>query len=97
MRILLLVHGFNALSQRLHTELREAGHEVSVEFDISEATTIEAVRLAAPSTVATARAGPHWASTAPGAPDKPAISRSSCQPPMLSIPPACPSAPAMMR
>jgi hypothetical protein len=36
MRILLLVHGFNALSQRLHVELREAGHEVTVEFDVSE-------------------------------------------------------------
>lgn len=48
MRILMLIHGFNALSQRLHVELREAGHEVSVELDVSDATTLEAVDLAAP-------------------------------------------------
>ncbi len=48
MRILMLVHGFNALSQRLHVELREAGHEVTVEFDVSSELTIEAVDLAQP-------------------------------------------------
>ena len=48
MRILMLVHGFNALSQRLHVELREAGHDVTVEFDVSDALTIEAVDLAQP-------------------------------------------------
>ncbi|MBO6674439.1 MAG: hydrogenase maturation protein [Rhizobiales bacterium] len=48
MRILLLIHGFNALSQRLYVELREAGHEVTIEFDVSDASTLEAVRLAAP-------------------------------------------------
>ncbi len=51
MRILLLIHGFNALSQRLHVELREAGHDVTVEFDVSDASTLEAVRLAAPDLV----------------------------------------------
>jgi putative two-component system hydrogenase maturation factor HypX/HoxX len=45
MRILLLCHGFNSLTQRLHSDLRAAGHEVSVEFDINDAVTEEAVRL----------------------------------------------------
>ncbi|MBU6297978.1 MAG: hydrogenase maturation protein [Alphaproteobacteria bacterium] len=48
MRILLLVHSFNSLSQRLHVELRERGHEVSVEFDINDAVTREAVELFEP-------------------------------------------------
>ncbi|MDE2197190.1 MAG: hydrogenase maturation protein [Gammaproteobacteria bacterium] len=45
MRILLLTHSFNNLSQRLYAELAAAGHEVSVEFDINDAVSIEAVRL----------------------------------------------------
>jgi len=45
MRILLLVHSFNSLSQRLYVELIEQGHDVSVEFDINDATTREAVAL----------------------------------------------------
>ena len=45
MRILLLCHVFNGLSQRVHAELREAGHEVSVELDISDQVTAEAVDL----------------------------------------------------
>ena len=48
MKILLLTHAFNSLTQRLHIELREKGHEVSVEFDINDATTIEAVGLFQP-------------------------------------------------
>ena len=36
MRILLLCHSFNSLTQRLHVALREAGHEVAVEFDVNE-------------------------------------------------------------
>lgn len=51
MRILFLVHAFNSLAQRLHVELRERGHEVSVEFDINDAVTDEAVRLARPDLV----------------------------------------------
>ena len=43
MRILLLCHTFNSLSQRLFIELRQAGHAVSVEFDIHDAVTEEAV------------------------------------------------------
>jgi len=35
MRIFLVTHAFNSLSQRLFVELAERGHEVSVEFDIN--------------------------------------------------------------
>ena len=45
MRVLLLCHGFNSLSQRLFTALREDGHEVAVELDIADAVTLEALRL----------------------------------------------------
>src|SRR6056297_3488227 len=48
MRILLLCHAFNSLSQRVHAELRAAGHEVSVELDISDPVTAEAVELFKP-------------------------------------------------
>ncbi|MCW8917148.1 MAG: hydrogenase maturation protein [Magnetovibrio sp.] len=48
MRILLLCHSFNSLSQRLHVDLRDAGHDVTVEFDINDAVTREAVGLAKP-------------------------------------------------
>ena len=43
MRILLLTHSFNSLCQRLFVELEAAGHDVSVEFDINDAVTEEAV------------------------------------------------------
>mgnify|MGYP001815507770 FL=1 len=48
MRILFLAHAFNSLTQRLFVELREAGHEVSVEFDINDAVALEAVELFSP-------------------------------------------------
>lgn len=48
MRILLLVHDFNSLSQRLFVELARDGHELSVEFDIHEGITREAVKLFRP-------------------------------------------------
>ncbi len=48
MRILFLTHSFNSLSQRLHVELRNRGHNVSVEFDINDDTAIEAVDLFQP-------------------------------------------------
>jgi len=51
MRILLLCHSFNSLTQRLHVELRERGHLVSVEFDINDAVTFEAVALFRPDVV----------------------------------------------
>ncbi len=48
MRILLLCHSFNSLSQRLFIELTQTGHEISVEFDIHDAITEEAVALYRP-------------------------------------------------
>jgi putative two-component system protein, hydrogenase maturation factor HypX/HoxX len=43
MRILLLAHSFNSLTQRLWVELRAAGHAVSVELDIADSVTEDAV------------------------------------------------------
>jgi putative two-component system hydrogenase maturation factor HypX/HoxX len=51
MRILLLVHTFNSLAQRLYVELTRDGHELSVEFDIHERVTLEAVELWRPDLV----------------------------------------------
>ncbi|MFW5926540.1 MAG: hydrogenase maturation protein, partial [Wenzhouxiangella sp.] len=48
MRILLLTHSFNSLTQRLHVELARRGHELAVELDINDATTTEAVELFRP-------------------------------------------------
>jgi len=45
MRILFLTHAFNSLAQRLWVELTETGHDVSVEFDINDRVTEEAVAL----------------------------------------------------
>ena len=45
MRILFLCHSFNSLSQRLFVELRQRGHDVSVEFDINDAVAIEACEI----------------------------------------------------
>jgi putative two-component system hydrogenase maturation factor HypX/HoxX len=47
-RLLLLAHSFNSLTQRLFVELREGGHEVFVELDIADSVTEEAVALARP-------------------------------------------------
>jgi putative two-component system hydrogenase maturation factor HypX/HoxX len=51
MRILLLTRSFNSLSQRLYVELAARGHELSVEFDIADSVTEEAVALFAPDLV----------------------------------------------
>ena len=51
MRILFLTRSFNSLTQRLYLELTALGHEVAVEFDISDAVTIEAVALFQPALV----------------------------------------------
>lgn len=51
MRILFLTRSFNGLAQRLYVELVALGHEVSVEFDIADAVTIEAVALFRPDLV----------------------------------------------
>ena len=48
MRILLVTHSFNGLCQRLFCELTALGHEVSIEFDIADSVTEEAVRLFQP-------------------------------------------------
>jgi len=51
MRVLMLTHAFNSLSQRLWLDLTEAGHEVSVEFDINDTVTRDAVALCRPDLV----------------------------------------------
>jgi putative two-component system hydrogenase maturation factor HypX/HoxX len=43
MRILFITHSFNSLTQRLFCELAACGHELSVEFDIADSVTEEAV------------------------------------------------------
>ena len=51
MRILLLTHSFNSLSQRLFSVLQALGHAVSVELDIADAVTEEAVAMFRPDVV----------------------------------------------
>ena len=51
MRILLLCHSFNSLTQRLFVELTALGHQLSVELDIAERVTEEAVSLFEPQLV----------------------------------------------
>ena len=48
MRILLLTHAFNSLTQRLSAELTACGHEISIEFDIADSVAEEAVALFKP-------------------------------------------------
>ncbi|GAA0747734.1 enoyl-CoA hydratase-related protein [Ideonella azotifigens] len=48
LRILLLCHSFNSLTQRLFVELNALGHKVAVEFDIADRVTEEAVALFQP-------------------------------------------------
>ena len=51
MKVLFLTHAFNSLAQRLFVALRDAGHEVSIELDVNDAVTREAVALARPDVV----------------------------------------------
>ena len=51
MRILLLTHAFNSLTQRLGAELQKRGHEISIEFDIADSVAEEAVQLFKPELV----------------------------------------------
>lgn len=51
MKILFLTRSYNSLTQRLHVELVAAGHEVSIEFDIADSVTEEAVALCRPDLV----------------------------------------------
>ena len=48
MRILLLAHAFNSLTQRLFVELRDAGHDMAIELDVNDRVTAEAVALHRP-------------------------------------------------
>ena len=48
MRILFLAHSFNSLTQRLFVALRGCGHQVSVELDIADSVSEEAVALFKP-------------------------------------------------
>ncbi len=48
MKILFLTHSFNSLTQRLFAELTALGHEISVEFDIADSVSEEAVALFQP-------------------------------------------------
>ena len=48
MKILFLTHSFNSLAQRLFVELTQCGHDLSIEFDINDAVTIQAVELFQP-------------------------------------------------
>lgn len=51
MRILMLTHAFNSLAQRLWLELTDAGHDVSIEYDINDPVTREAVALWRPDVI----------------------------------------------
>ncbi|OIN94030.1 MAG: hydrogenase maturation protein [Comamonadaceae bacterium CG1_02_60_18] len=51
MRILLLTHAYNSLTQCIDAALRAQGHDTSVEFDINDAVTEEAVTLYQPDLV----------------------------------------------
>ncbi|WP_292995719.1 hydrogenase maturation protein [Nitrosomonas sp.] len=48
MKILFLTHSFNSLAQRLFVELMRCGHDISIEFDINDAVTHQAVELFQP-------------------------------------------------
>lgn len=51
MKILFVTRSYNSLTQRLHVELAALGHEVSIEFDIADSVTEEAVALFRPDVV----------------------------------------------
>ncbi len=51
MRVLFLTRSFNSLTQRLFVELTARGHLVSIEFDIADSVTEEAVALFAPDVI----------------------------------------------
>ncbi len=51
MRILLLARSFNSLTQRLYVELEQRGHVLSVEYDINDSVSAEALDLFRPDLV----------------------------------------------
>ena len=48
MKLLFLTHSFNSLAQRLYVELTRRDHTISIEFDINDAVTVQAVELFQP-------------------------------------------------
>ncbi|MDR4518514.1 MAG: hydrogenase maturation protein [Nitrosomonas sp.] len=48
MKLLILTHSFNSLTQRLYVELTRRDHTISIEFDINDAVTVQAVELFQP-------------------------------------------------
>jgi putative two-component system protein, hydrogenase maturation factor HypX/HoxX len=48
MKILLVATAYNSLTQRIHVELNELGHEISVELALNESTVHEAATLFKP-------------------------------------------------
>ena len=48
MRVLILSHAFNSLTQRLWAELARDGHDLTLELDVNDRVTEEAVALARP-------------------------------------------------
>jgi len=48
LKILFITHSFNSLAQRLFVELTRWGHDISIEFDINDAVTHQAVELFQP-------------------------------------------------
>lgn len=51
MKILFITHAFNSLTQRLWVERDRRGQDVSIEFDINDAVTIEAVEQFRPTLI----------------------------------------------
>ena len=51
MRIFILTHAFNSLTQRIWLDLAEAGHTISVVFDVNDAATVRAVNDARPNVI----------------------------------------------
>ena len=51
MKILFLCTAHNSLSQRLYLELTAAGHDVSIEYALSDSVMLEAVELFQPNLI----------------------------------------------
>jgi putative two-component system hydrogenase maturation factor HypX/HoxX len=51
LRVLQLAHSFNSLTQRVFVELQTRGHVVSLELDIADAVTEEAVARFGPDVI----------------------------------------------
>ena len=51
MRILLIASAYNSMTQRVHAELTDRGHEVSVELALGDEVMYEGVRLYDPDLV----------------------------------------------